>query len=104
LTETKENGTIISMAEDNEDFVFYSGIDLINEAHPTEVQLVEDGNIGYLYRIGVGDTAGFKITELTYPGELLAQAGEPLTTVLDKIKNMLGEFEYFYNLEGKFVF
>jgi hypothetical protein len=30
--------------------------------------------------------------------------GETLTSMLDKIVNMLGEFEYFYNLDGKFVF
>jgi hypothetical protein len=37
---------------------------------------------------------------LTYAGDLIANIGESLTSVLDKIKNMLTEFEYFYNLEG----
>jgi hypothetical protein len=41
---------------------------------------------------------------LTYAGDLIAKAGESLTSVLDKIKTMLTEFEYFYNLEGQFVF
>jgi len=35
---------------------------------------------------------------------LIANVGESLTSVLDKIKNMLVEFEYFYNLSGQFVF
>ena len=53
---------------------------------------------------GYGDTAGYQLTELTYAGDLTASVGESITSVLDKIKNQLGEFEYFYNLEGKFVF
>ena len=36
--------------------------------------------------------------------DLIANIGESLTSILDKIKNMLAEFEYFYNLEGQFVF
>jgi hypothetical protein len=35
---------------------------------------------------------------------LISSIGENLTSILDKIKNMLGEFEYFYDLEGHFVF
>jgi hypothetical protein len=35
---------------------------------------------------------------------LVANVGESLTSVLDKIKNMLVEFEYFYNTDGQFVF
>jgi hypothetical protein len=37
---------------------------------------------------------------LVYPGDLIANVGESITSVLDKIKNMLAEFEYFYNLDG----
>jgi hypothetical protein len=41
---------------------------------------------------------------LTYPGDLIGAVGEAITSILDKIKNMLGEFEYFYDLDGRFVF
>ena len=58
----------------------------------------------YLARINFGDTAGYATTDLTYPGDLILSAGDSLTKLLDSIKDMLGEFEYFYNLEGKFVF
>jgi hypothetical protein len=34
----------------------------------------------------------------------VAAAGEAATSILDKIKNMLGEFEYGYDLNGKFFF
>ena len=43
-------------------------------------------------------------TDLTYAGDLIANIGESITSVLDKIKSMLSEFEYFYDLEGRFVF
>ncbi len=62
-------------------------------------------NIPYnVAKIEYGQTAGYQETELTYPGDLIANAGESITSVLDKIKNFLGEFEYFYDLDGRFIF
>ena len=58
----------------------------------------------YLTKLQYGDTAGYRTTELTYAGDLIANVGESITSVLDKIKNMLVEFEYFYDVEGRFVF
>lgn len=58
----------------------------------------------YFTKIEYGQTAGYRETDLTYAGDLIANIGESLTSILDKIKNMLAEFEYFYNLEGQFVF
>lgn len=63
---------------------------------------------GVYYRIikfvQYGDTAGYRETELTYAGELIVNAGSPVTQALDACKNMLGEFEYFYDIYGRFVF
>ena len=58
----------------------------------------------YFAKVEYGQTAGYRFTDLIYAGDLIANIGESLTSVLDKIKNMLVEFEYFYNLEGQFVF
>lgn len=58
----------------------------------------------YIAKVEYGQTAGYRFTDLVYAGDLIANIGESLTSVLDKIKNMLVEFEYFYNLEGQFVF
>lgn len=56
-------------------------------------------------RILTGEVAGYKVTPLTYPGELKAVAGETVTSVLDKIVNTLGrEHEYFFDEEGEFYF
>lgn len=49
-------------------------------------------------------TAGYRATDLTYAGDLILNAGETITSLLDKIVTMLGEFEYFYDLEGRFIF
>ena len=55
-------------------------------------------------KISYGQTAGYIETDLTYNGELIAKAGETITSILDKIKTMLGNYEYFYNIDGQFVF
>jgi hypothetical protein len=41
---------------------------------------------------------------LVYPGELKSNAGETITSILDKIKSKFTNFEYFYDIDGKFVF
>ncbi len=51
-----------------------------------------------------GDTIGYRNTDLVYAGDLISSVGESVVSMLDKIKNMLGDYEYFYNLEGQFVF
>ena len=51
-----------------------------------------------------GDVVGYRTTDLTYPGDLIANVGESVTSVLDKIVNMLGDFEYFYDVDGHFIF
>lgn len=55
-------------------------------------------------KIEFGQTAGYKIFNLIYPDELTANMGEAITSILDKIKNFLGEFEYFYDVDGRFIF
>ena len=51
-----------------------------------------------------GDVIGFRYTDFTYPGELSGAAGESVTSVLDKIVNTLGNYEYFYDTDGIFHF
>lgn len=55
-------------------------------------------------KLEYGQTAGYRYTDLTYAGDLISSIGESFTSILDKIKTMLGEFEYFYDLDGRFVF
>jgi hypothetical protein len=44
------------------------------------------------------------LSELVFGGELKANVGDSITSVLDKIKNKFTNFEYFYDIDGKFVF
>lgn len=64
-----------------------------------------DGGTQYkISKIEYGETAGYHPTALVYAGDLNLNAGEAITAMLDKIKNMLGDFEYFYDTDGKFIF
>lgn len=55
-------------------------------------------------KITYGETCGYRLTDLVYAGDLIANIGESLTSILDKIVAMLGNFEYFYNTDGQFIF
>ena len=48
--------------------------------------------------------AGYQETDFTYPGELILKAGDTVVTLLNKIVEVLGNFEFFYTVDGKFVF
>lgn len=51
-----------------------------------------------------GDDIGFVLTDFVYPGELTCNPGDTITSVLDKIIAVLGNFEYFYDVYGNFHF
>lgn len=82
------------------------------EQHPDRISVHrngkdDNGNDSYytVMKAEYGSSVGYKVTELTYSGDLIAQVGSPVTTaVLDKIVSMLGDFEYFYDLQGRFIF
>ena len=77
----------------------------------TEGDIITTPYNGHYFRIKklltYGTTAGYRRTELTYPthdGELIVDAGGVLTDMLNKLTDFLGEFEYFYDVYGRFVF
>lgn len=57
-----------------------------------------------IVKVEYGDVIGYRTTELVYAGDLISNVGESVTNMLDKIVSMLGNFEYFYDLNGRFVF
>ena len=71
---------------------------------PNPVPVTMEGKQYYVAKVEYGQTAGYRKTDLTFAGDLIANIGESITSVLDKIKGMLSDFEYFYNLDGQFVF
>ena len=50
------------------------------------------------------EDVGYIYTDFIYPGKLITNIGDNICSVLDKIKNALGNFEYFYDVNGNFVF
>lgn len=50
------------------------------------------------------DCVGYEMTEFSYPGELVFQAGSTVEALLKKICEVLGNFEFFYDIEGHFIF
>lgn len=72
---------------------------------PSHLKFVGDTSSVYtVAKVEYGQTAGYRQTDLTYAGDLISNVGESLTSILDKIKNMLGEYEYFYDVDGRFIF
>lgn len=61
-------------------------------------------SIDFPHMISYGQDAGYKETDFTYPGELVLDAGDTVTALLDKIVDVLGNFEYFYDVNGRFIF
>lgn len=56
-------------------------------------------------KCGYGAVLGYRTTDYTYPGDFIMNPGDTITAALDKIVKIFGdEYEYFYNLDGQFVF
>lgn len=51
-----------------------------------------------------GQDVGFIYVDFIYPGELIADAGSSVTDMLDQVIQVLGNYEYFYDLDGNFIF
>lgn len=63
-----------------------------------------DDNDQFPHMFIYGQDVGYQMTSFTYPGELVLNAGDTVVTLLDKIVGTLGNYEYFYNVDGKFIF
>ena len=96
------NGQETTVSDSN--IIYDNLVDLEGEIESTVIQLSLDGDKYKIAKFEYGSIPGYRLTDLVYAGELIANVGEPLTSVLDKIKNMLGEFEYFYDIHGRFIF
>ena len=79
--------------------------DLIEERNDPTIVKFPDDQVEYtLIQLVYGTICGYRETDLVYAGELISGVGESITSILDKIVGMLGQFEYFYDLQGRFVF
>lgn len=69
------------------------------EASSSTGELLENW-VPYSYN----EDCGYIYTDFTYPGSLVSSIGDNVVTILDKIKNALGNYEYFYDVDGRFIF
>lgn len=101
--EAIENIIITDIDEEIKMLVRYMGdkpVYFSNDYQSLSFEAQED----YPHMFSYGQDAGYKYTDFTYPGELVLNAGDTVVTLLDKIVSTLGNYEYFYNIDGKFVF
>ena len=85
---------------------YYNLNELYTVSNPTSFKLNrndEEENY-YIIKITTGQTCGYRMTDITYAGDLIANVGETVVSILDKICKMLGDFEYYYDTDGKFIF
>lgn len=101
--EAIENIIITDIDEEIKMLVRYMGdkpVYFSNDYQSLSFEAQED----YPHMFSYGQDAGYKYTDFTYPGELVLNTGDTVVTLLDKIVSTLGNYEYFYNIDGKFVF
>lgn len=101
--EAIENIIITDIDEEIKMLVRYMGdkpVYFSNDYQSLSFEAQED----YPHMFSYGQDAGYKYTNFTYPGELVLNAGDTVVTLLDKIVSTLDNYEYFYNIDGKFVF
>ena len=91
--------TPLYMVQDIKDGVLYAKFST-NYDDFKEIEDKEEKIKSFSY----GQDVGYILTDFVYPDELIGNAGETVVTILDKIKNMLGNYEYFYDINGNFIF
>ena len=91
----KEQGTFET--EEGEDYKFPAQWQGVETVYVNDVNdQISKNNIGgtpyQQYEV-----IGYKRDKLTYQGQLISKGGDTVVSVLDKIKNALGNFEYFFD-------
>ena len=73
---------------------------IVNKQQQAEAQ----GYAGNIFEYYYGDDIGYTLTDFVYPTELIANAGDTVVTILDQIRDTLGNYQYFYDINGNFRF
>lgn len=93
----------------NSDSIKYYSLNTLDPNYNDNATIIKlsaaaNGKNYYVIKVVYGETAGYHKIPLVYDGDLILGAGQTVTNLLDKLVTMLGEYEYFYDLYGKFVF
>lgn len=98
-----DSGEITTLGDLSKEYI-YNLVDGFDD-HVKPVRFDQLSGEYYVAVVEEGQTAGYRLTDLTYTGELIGNVGENIVSaVLEPIVNMLGDYEYFYNIDGQFVF
>ena len=84
-------------------FLYRNKLNILNSVYTT-MQTASYSNEWARTKYTYNFDCGYTYTDFTYPGELTAGAGDSVCTVLDKIKETLGNYEYYYDVFGHFIF
>ena len=97
--------TNTKMSLDDDRFIYDTRTEFYDiQTHPTHIK-DDQGETYTVIKCSYGETIGFRETDLTYAGELIGNVGNSIVqSCLEPIKNMLGNYEYFYDIEGRFHF
>ena len=79
---------------------------LVIDTDKKELRLTTEKDINELDVFDYRTHIGYTDTDFIYPldKDLLSKAGETVVSVLDTIKNTLGNYEYFFDVDGIFHF
>lgn len=80
------------------------GREFVQEVSKVCIQERENSPTYTVFKAEKGSVVGYRLTDITYPGDLILSVGSTLTQMLDKLVAVLGNFEYFYDIDGRFVF
>lgn len=88
--------------------IIYDNLIDLNESN-NQASLIQLSNLPGAARYKIakfeyGSIPGYRLTDLVYAGDLIGEVGTPITEILNKIKDMLGNFEYYYDVDGHFIF
>lgn len=102
--ETGNVTTLPNININNSDIIYRTNQKLLLKSNENSTKFKWGSKIIEVIRILQDEVAGYHQTSLVYAGELIADATNTVTNILDKIVQMLGEYEYFYDVDGKFIF
>ena len=80
-------------------------LELVNKSNNEyEFRVAEEGYNPNSTYYSYGQDVGYEYEDFYYPSDLSCNPGDTVTSILDKIKDSLGNFEYFYDIYGNFIF
>lgn len=100
---------ILSKLEEIPGCYYYNLAPNADNTHATKIKnsdSINDTQYYYVVRCSSGEAVGYRTTDLTWFGKdgLVGNVGSTMTAIYDRIIKTFSEYEYFYDIDGRFVF